>query len=972
VIRKLEQKFEKLVSDRFLVLGILFACLLLVLFGRLFYVQIVNGENYRNQFTYKVQKTVKTNGIRGNIYDTNGKLLAYDKLVYSVSYQNDNAFATLATKNGTSENYEKNKVIYSVIKILESNKDTIQSEIPIEITGKGKFRFTEKGSKLERFKRDAFGIGTATSDLSASELKLRKQQLNASAKEVFEYLRSGKLGSAGVGKMFDIDKKYSDADALKIMSVRYNAYQSRYTQYVKITVSNNISKRSLAAVEENLGDLPGIDVTTKSMRMYNCSEAMSHVIGYTGTINTSELKEYNKGKKETDADYYSSDEIVGKSGIEKQLESYLHGNGGTQTLVVNNIGKIIDVSKTKEASTGNNVTLTIDSELQEYAYNLLERRIAGIVLSKLTDSKEKGSGDNVMIPFVDVFYSLISNKVVDISMLNAEDATAYEKSVYKKIQELKKDDIDKIVNSIQTSTKAYKKESQKIQDYDDYVYKLLTNNKVLVSSSIDKKNKTYQKWKNEKIGLGEFLRYAINQEWIDISYLNVDSKYSDTEDIMKALMDYVSKMLLEDEDFDSTVCEENIYTGDLSSRSICLLLYEQGILSKKKDSDYASLKSGSMSAKTFMRTKISKLDITPAQLGLDPCSGSIVITDPHTGKVKAMVSYPGYDSNRLSNGTDNQYYIQLSNSSSTPLYNQVLNHKTAPGSTFKPVTSIAALNENVITTSTQIKDNGIFTKISPAAKCWIYPNNHGKVNVSGAIEVSCNYFFYEVGYLMGTTKSGSYSSKQGLEMLKKYATELGLNKKSGIELSELSPEVSDESSVRSAIGQGTNSFTPSQIANYNTTLASKGSVYDLSIMDKITTTKGKTIKKYGTKKIRQIKLADSSYWNAVWDGMKRVVSGKNSSIKSIYSNLGVTVAGKTGTAQENKNRPNHALFISFGPYSDPEIAVTTVIPYGYTSSNAAATAKDVYKYYFASKKKKKALQKDNTVKSPASTGSAGD
>ena len=201
--------------------------------------------------------------------------------------------------------------------------------------------------------------------------------------------------------------------------------------------------------------------------------------------------------------------------------------------------------------------------------------------------------------------------------------------------------------------------------------------------------------------------------------------------------------------------------------------------------------------------------------------------------------------------------------------------------------------------------------------------------------------------------------------MKKYATKVGLNKKSGIELSEMAPHISDETSVRSAIGQGTNSFTPSQISNYVTTLSNKGTVYDLSILDKVTTSGGKTVKKYGVKKKSKLTLNDDSYWDAVWSGMRRVVSGKKGAVTSIFKGLNVKVAGKTGTAQEDKKRPNHALFISFGPYEDPEITVTAVIPYGYTSSNAAAAAKDVYKYYFANDKEKAKLRKDKKVISAA-------
>jgi len=518
--------------------------------------------------------------------------------------------------------------------------------------------------------------------------------------------------------------------------------------------------------------------------------------------------------------------------------------------------------------------------------------------------------------------------------------------------------------------KAYKDESDEKQAYSSYVYSLLSSKKILLSSSIDTTDKTYQRWKDEKISLSEFLRYAVNKEWIDISSLNINSKYNDTEEIMKALAAYVEDALIEADDFDMTVCEQSIMKGKLSGREVCLLLYEQGVLKKKGDSDYSALKSGSLNSYDFIRKKLKSLQITPAQLGMDPCSGSVVITDSKTGKVKALVSYPGYDSNRLSNGTDSGYYRQLANSASTPLYDQALKHKTAPGSTFKPSSALAGLNEKVITTSTVINCTGLYDKITPPAKCWKYPDRHGPRTVSTAIEASCNYFFYEVGYRLGN-KSGSYSSKEGLKYLEKYATDLGLNKKSGIELDESSPQVSDETSVRSAIGQGRNSFTPSQISNYVTTLSNRGTVYNLSIMDKITDDNGKTIKKYGVKKVRQLHY-DTKYWNAVQTGMRGVVNGNDSSVSSIFKGMKVKVAGKTGTAQENKKRPNHALFISYGPYEKPEITTTVVIPFGYTSSNAASTAKDIYEYYFANDKTKAKMEKNNKSVTETNVGTAGD
>ena len=744
MLRKIYDKAEKLLANRLLALIVLIAVLYCVLIGRVFVLQIVEGQSHRQDFTYKVQKTVKTSGTRGNIYDVNGKLLAYNKLVYTVNFQNDSAFQTLAKQNGTSESYEKNEVIYKVIKILERNGDSFINDIPIEYTGSGKLRFTETGSRLKKFKRDVFGIGSDTSDLSQSEKELRNKQLNATAEEVFQYLRDGTMGSSGTGKMFDIDKKYSKEDALKIMSVRYSAFLSRYSQYMKVTIANEINSKSIAEIKERSSELPGIDIDTKSIRVYNKSEAVSHIIGYTGTVNTDELETYNKGKKEEDKDYYSSDETVGKAGIEKQFEKYLHGDSGSKTLVVNNVGKIVETTKTVKSGTGNNITLSIDSDLQEYVYNLLEKKIAGIVLSKLTSSDSAGNDrENIMIPIKKVYYSFIGNSVLDLEDLNGNDATSYEKKMYKKIQRLEDAAIKTSKNLVLNEKKAYKDESDEKQAYSSYVYSLLSSKKILLSSSIDTTDKTYQRWKDEKISLSEFLRYAVNKEWIDISSLNINSKYNDTEEIMKALAAYVEDALIEADDFDMTVCEQSIMKGKLSGREVCLLLYEQGVLKKKGDSDYSALKSGSLNSYDFIRKKLKSLQITPAQLGMDPCSGSVVITDSKTGKVKALVSYPGYDSNRLSNGTDSGYYRQLANSASTPLYDQALKHKTAPGSTFKPLSALAGLNEKVITTSTVINCTGLYDKITPPAKCWKYPDRHGPRTVSTAIEASCNNFFIQ-------------------------------------------------------------------------------------------------------------------------------------------------------------------------------------------------------------------------------------
>ena len=151
---------------------------------------------------------------------------------------------------------------------------------------------------------------------------------------------------------------------------------------------------------------------------------------------------------------------------------------------------------------------------------------------------------------------------------------------------------------------------------------------------------------------------------------------------------------------------------------------------------------------------------------------------------------------------------------STPMINFATRHKTAPGSTFKMVSSTAGLMEGVIDIRSRFTCTGIFEKIFPAAKCWAYPSAHGSITVSEAIRHSCNMFFYELGFQLGSKDGLGYSSDTALARLKVYADLYGLTDLSGVEIEESAPTFSTEDGVRSCIGQGTNAYTTVQLARY--------------------------------------------------------------------------------------------------------------------------------------------------------------
>jgi penicillin-binding protein 2 len=321
----------------------------------------------------------------------------------------------------------------------------------------------------------------------------------------------------------------------------------------------------------------------------------------------------------------------------------------------------------------------------------------------------------------------------------------------------------------------------------------------------------------------------------------------------------------------------------------------------------------------------------------------MVITDVRTGDVKALVSYPGYDNNKMANGVDADYYAKLRSDLSNPLYNYATQQKTAPGSTFKPLSATAGLMEGVITPNSEITCTGSFDKISPPPKCWIYPRAHGSLTVAGGITNSCNDFFFEVGYRLGTVGS-SYDSDTGLKKLAKYAEMYGLTEKSGVEIDEQEPKVSNFDAVRSAIGQGRNSYTTTQIARYITAVANSGTCFNLTLIDKTTDSDGNLLKEYSAQVRNNLDSVPSEYWDVIHSGMRGVVESR-----SDYKDMKVEVAGKTGTAQERDDRANHALFVSYAPYTNPQISITTRVAYGYSSTYAAKITHDVYQYYFKEK-----------------------
>jgi penicillin-binding protein 2 len=256
------------------------------------------------------------------------------------------------------------------------------------------------------------------------------------------------------------------------------------------------------------------------------------------------------------------------------------------------------------------------------------------------------------------------------------------------------------------------------------------------------------------------------------------------------------------------------------------------------------------------------------------------------------------------------------------------------------VTATAGLAENVIDLTSQITCTGQFMEVSNQPKCWKYPGNHGSINVSEALRDSCNFFFYTVGYNLSLRNNGNYDDALGISYIQKYASLYGLNEKTGLEIEENTPEIADSYPVMAAIGQSNNNFTTASLSRYVTAVTS-GKLYTYQLMESIVDAGGNTLAEYEPEYEDISDVLNQDQWDSIYSGMRMVVENLE-----CFDDFPIEVAGKTGTAQQVESRPNHALFVGYAPYSDPEITIATRIAYGYTSHNAAAVARNIFSYYF--------------------------
>lgn len=874
-----------------------------------------------SSYVQMAEKTIYTSGTRGQITDRNGNVLAYNKVTYTVVFED-------VLKSSSDKNTRLNEIAYNAINIIEGHGDTVITDFPIikNEDDNYEYSFTSETTKL-RFLKDMYGEPLDNSKHTYSK---------STAAETYEYICKEK---------FNIDAEYDEDMQMKIAALRYMLFLNSYQKYVSVTIAKDVSAETMAAIYENEALIPGVTIKQQPVRLYNYSKYFAPILGYTGTISQEQLAEFNKTEEK-----YIANDVVGKAGIESAMENELQGARGEEKIFTDNTGNKLSTISETEAKAGNNVVLTIDLNLQLVAYDLLEKKIAGLLIAQIVnydvnpDADEEENSDEHPIGVKEVYFQLINNNVLSLSHLSKK-STDNEARVYNKYKSSLNNALRTVESRLTSNPVIYNDLSKEEQDYMTYIYDELKTDNILVSSSINPEDEKYKAWNDGKISLKDFLRHAIANEWINVSMLDVKGKYASTDEIYNILVKYIKKMIKENTSFGKRVVYYKIYDGTISGSEICMLLFDQKVLKKDEEAYSTLMTYDSYKTYLFIIEQIKNLAITPAQLALDPCSGSVVVTDPKSGDVLALVTYPSYDNNMLSGTVDATYWAKLIEDKSNPLYNRATQGLTAPGSTYKMISTMTALEEGALSSAdVKLKTKGIFEEITPSPKCWVYPGNHGSINVVEALSHSCDDFFYQVAYNLGKNAKGKYDSDISLKKFKKYTTLVGLNSLSGVEITESEPSFSTQSAVHSAIGQGSHSYAPVQLARYVSTIANSGKNYELTLIDKVTSFEGELVYDNESELENTVDISDST-WDSIHKGMRSVVT--KGTAKDVFNNkIKVDIAGKTGTAEENKKRNAHGLFVGYAPYKNPEITVTTVIPYANSSTAVSELTRDVMKYYF--------------------------
>ena len=342
MVRKIRNFFRKHIIKRSTVLLGIFLVMAFILLSKIYSLQIIHGEEYANDFSIITTKERSIKSTRGNIFDRNGNLLAYNELTYSVTLEDNGNYKSTRIKN-----LMLNSEIYHLIKMIESKGDTVDSNFHIVLNDHNEYEYDVSGTSLLRFLADVYGY-SKIDQLSDDEQNTTAEQLMDLLITSRKYFLIQPNGTGETDKPFteeelskyDYPRELSKNELLQIVTIRYQLHTTSFRRYLPITVASDVSDDTVALIMEHQSELQGVDVVEDYKRVYNDSVYFASLLGYTGKASTEELEQLRK-----QSDNYSSSSIIGKTGIEQIMETSLQGIDGSETVRVDDVGKVLEVKE---------------------------------------------------------------------------------------------------------------------------------------------------------------------------------------------------------------------------------------------------------------------------------------------------------------------------------------------------------------------------------------------------------------------------------------------------------------------------------------------------------------------------------------------------------------------------------------------------------------------------------------------------
>ncbi|MBR4934865.1 MAG: hypothetical protein IKZ01_03220, partial [Anaerotignum sp.] len=809
-MRKHLDHFLDLCKNRIFVM----LCGIIVLFAiivlRLFSLQIIHGADYEESITASVSKELPVTAPRGNIYDRYGRPLAVNKVAYCV--QVDGSVTLEFNKE------ERQELAEALTKALWEKGETKTDSLPI--TKRAPYQFTFDGTEEEqetREKRWKNNIG------------LEKKQRNMTAEECLNWLY----------------EKYEPP-------VDFNDAQKR--TYISLCLSDdrNLMALTLAMKLTDFGETISDELPLAAEEPYSFQ--------FNGNKNREKSWKASMGMEDQEL-YYTSLQTL------DYLRDYFGlPEGLPNDLIRSTLGirYSMYLQRYQQYQTVNVATDVSDKTL---AYVEENQDMFPCIIINTISLREYPQGEQ----FAHIVGYIRQMTESDYALYK-DDVDADGNPIYSQTDIVGQDGMEKLFERELNGTDG------KVQiEVDNQGRRMsviastepIPGKDVFLTLDSELQKVAYETLESElrkavlnkltTTGKNSVSTLELFQSMINVNHISARDmltaekgtvQYDVYLRLKKAQADFSP-----DQDDAAEVAKEfllsGVEKGTVSVRELTLMMIEQGRL-KVTPEEKADIENGGSPLSMIIK-KLGNGEMSPADTGLDPCTGSVFVTQVGSGEVLASVTYPSYDNNELVNTFNNSYYNSLLQDGNTPLVNRPLKQKKAPGSTFKMITALAGLESGTITADTLITDKGLFKDTGvPYARCWIYSNTggtHQSINVAHALEVSCNYFFYELAYRMGNVTTGN--GNNSITTLNEYMAAFGLNTFTGLELDEYGPTMAspsnkekavktfnpdatisqtrwtDGDTIRTAIGQSINSYTPAQMTKYISTLANGGTLYKL-------------------------------------------------------------------------------------------------------------------------------------------------